>query len=153
VSHQRITREEMLTEMARTVAKRSTCQRLQVGCVIALGGRVLSLGYNGAPSGFPDCDPSLCNVNAPCTRTIHAEANAIAFAAKVGINLSGSIICCTHSPCLDCAKLIINSGIREIYFLEVYRDESPIELLAEAGIRVRFRAPLTEPTGIYGTPT
>lgn len=130
----RIDREEMLMEMAITASRRSTCLRRNVGAVIALDGRPLSLGYVGAPSGQPHCTPEVCNESAPCERTIHAEANAIAFAARKGIALEGSELYTTVSPCVSCAKLIINSGIKKVWYLEEYRDQAGINLLHRSGI-------------------
>lgn len=131
---ERISREEMLMEMAITASKRSTCLRKDVGAVIARDGRVLSVGYNGAPSGQPHCTPQTCNTSAPCERAVHAEANAIAFAAKAGISTDGAELYATVSPCPYCAKLIINSGIRKVWYLEEYRDKSGIHLLTLSGI-------------------
>lgn len=130
----RITREQMLMSIAELVALRSTCNRLQVGAVIANQGRIISTGYAGAPSGLPHCSPEVCNVDFPCTRTVHAEAGAIAYAARLGIRVEGADLYCTHAPCIDCSKLIINSGIRNVYFKTPYRKTEGIELLTQAGI-------------------
>jgi dCMP deaminase len=133
---ERITRDAMLIEIAVTVSKRSTCSRKQVGAVIALDGRVLSLGYAGSPAGTPHCLDVGClqGVDGGCIRTVHAELNAIAFAAKQGIALNRSTLYCTDSPCLVCAKAIINAGIEDVKYLRLYRDLSGLELLTEAGI-------------------
>lgn len=130
----RISRNGMLMQMAKLAAQRGTCRRRSVGAVIARDGRVLSIGYVGAPAGFPHCTPDICGPDKPCERTIHAEANAIAFAAKEGIRLEDSTLYTTASPCLHCAKLIINSGITTVWYDEEYRDVAPIELLEQAGI-------------------
>src|SRR5262252_3398742 len=130
----RISREEMLMEIALVVKQRSTCLRRQVGAVLALDGRVLSTGYNGAPSGVPHCTPYNCNAEKPCLDTIHAEANAIAFAARHGISTRGAFLYCTASPCRECAKLLINAGITQLYYDEEYRDTSPLVLLELAGV-------------------
>lgn len=130
----RISRPDMLMGMAKLAAKRGTCLRRSVGAVIAREGRVLSLGYVGAPSGFAHCTPETCGPGKPCERTIHAEANAIAFAAKEGIRIDGAVMYTTASPCNDCAKLIINSGIGAVWYDEEYRVTEPIALLRQAGI-------------------
>lgn len=130
----RWTRDETLLAMADMTAKRSTCLRLQVGAVIALDGRILSTGYNGAPSKMEHCKPASCGPTKPCNRTIHAEANAIAFAARHGVALSGSIMYCTDSPCLECAKLIINAGIERVIYSRRYRDNAPLDYLLKAGV-------------------
>jgi len=132
----RISRNQMLQEMVRVVAKRSSCLRLQVGALVARDGRVLSSGYNGAPSGLPHCSPETCGPDRPCTATVHAEAGAIAYAARHGIPIEGSSLYCTNSPCLDCAKLIINAGIIHVDYQIPYRVIEGIELLKLAGIRV-----------------
>ena len=133
----RISREEMLMDMALVVRGRSTCLRRQVGAVLALDGRVLSSGYNGVPSGLPHCTPQTCNETTPCLLTIHAEQNAIAFAARHGVRTSDSTLYSTASPCLECAKLIINAGIRAVYYAEEYRDLRPVEILRSVGIIVQ----------------
>jgi dCMP deaminase len=132
----RITRDAMLTEMAVIASKRSTCSRKQVGAIIALDGRVLSLGYAGSPAGTPHCLDEGCILgpDGGCIRTVHAELNAIAFAAKQGIALIGSTMYCTDSPCLGCAKAIINAGITDVRYLREYRDVTPLELLSVAGV-------------------
>lgn len=136
MSNDRITRHEMLAEIASIVAKRSTCPRKSVGAIIAREGRVLSMGYNGAPSGLPHClsDGCIEGPDGGCIRTQHAEANAIAFAARVGIKVEGADLWTTVSPCLSCAKVIINAGIKSVYYLNPYRDTSGIDLLNQAGI-------------------
>lgn len=132
----RITRDEMLMEIARIVARRSTCNRAQVGAVVAQDGRIVSTGYAGAPSGLPHCSPETCNTSAPCTRTVHAEAGAISYAARSGIRLEGATLYCTHCPCIDCAKLIINTGIKRVIYDQAYRKTEGLELLRTVGIIV-----------------
>jgi dCMP deaminase len=134
----RLERKAFYKEMVQLYQRRSTCLRLQVGAIIMREGRVISGGYNGTPSGLPHCDPHICGPEKPCTRTIHAEANAIAFAAKYGISTDDCAMWATDSPCIDCAKLMINSGITSVVFLRPYRDESPIEWLLAAKINVKF---------------
>lgn len=113
-----IKRDQMLMEIAHVVAQRSKCKRAQVGAVISLEGRVLSIGYNGSPSGQPDCCGQL---NEPCTQSVHAEANAIAWAARKGVAIEGATLYVTMSPCHDCAKLISASGIVKVVYDEKYR--------------------------------
>jgi dCMP deaminase len=134
----RISRDEMLMTIAEVVARRSTCCRKNIGAVLARDGRFFAPGYNGAPSGMPHCEPGTCNAANPCTRTIHAEANAIAFAARYGIATEGSTLYVTVSPCNDCAKLIINSGVVRVVFRERYRIDAPIKLLNDAGIETEW---------------
>lgn len=129
----RLSRDELLVNIAQLVAKRSTCQRASVGAILAREGRIFSMGYNGAPAGLPHCDHGSDNL-IPCRRTVHAEANAIAFAAKNGVPTNLCDLYCTHSPCNDCAKLIINAGIARVIYVEPYRDPDPIQLLHDAGV-------------------
>lgn len=129
-------RDQVLMEVAKAYAQRSTCLRRQVGAVIGVDGRVLSSGYVGAPPGLPHCTPEVCSPEVPCTRTIHAEANAIAWAARTGTGTEGAVLYTTVSPCHDCAKLIIASGIRKVVFLSEYRDTEPLDFLEKAWVVV-----------------
>lgn len=128
-----------LMSLALLVSKRSTCSRRQVGALAEKDGRVLVTGYNGAPSGFPHCiDRGGCRLDerGGCLDTVHAEANLIAFAAKHGISLEGATVYTTCAPCLDCAKLLINAGIRKVIYTEEYRDTRGKDLLIQAGVKV-----------------
>lgn len=130
----RISRDEQMGLHSLVTALRSTCGRRMVGAVIALEGRIISTGYAGPPEGFPHCSPQcLCEAQVSgCRRTIHAEQNAIAYAARHGISTKGSTLYCTLSPCESCAKSIISAGITRVVFLEPYRDSSGVNLLNEA---------------------
>jgi dCMP deaminase len=141
----RPTRDEMLMDIAQVVSARSTCDRLRVGAVIARSGRVLATGYNGAPSGMPHCNhicmcppgfPHLmeCTATQPCNNTIHAEANAIVFAARHGVATDNAELFVTHAPCLVCARLIINAGIMGVMYSVEYRDPSGVELLRSQSV-------------------
>jgi dCMP deaminase len=123
--------------IARQAASRSTCDRKFVGAVIVRDRTILSTGYNGSIRGMPHCDEVGHDLeNSHCVATIHAEANAILQAAKNGVNISGSEIYTTASPCWNCFKLIANAGIRRIYFGEFYRDEKSIRIAAQIGIEL-----------------
>lgn len=124
----RISRNEFLIKSAKLMAERSTCNRLQVGCVFSKGGRIIASGYNGAPAGMKHCGPE-CNESTPCDNTAHAEANGIAWAARCGIALENASLFITHSPCPTCAKLIINAGIINVTYIEEYRLPDGINLL------------------------
>ena len=126
----RATRNQMLMGMAWSVADRSTCDRLNVGAVIARDGRVISSGYNGNLVGMDHCrhDPA----TGPCTSAVHAEANAILFAARYGTAVEGAQLFTTHEPCLDCAKLIVNAGITTVIYAMEYRKHDGLELLLKA---------------------
>ena len=125
----RITRDEQMMLHALVTSLRSTCGRKAVGAVIAKEGRIISSGYAGPPSGFPHCTEA-CKVassaNGGCQRTIHAEMNALAYAARHGISTEGATLYCTDSPCLNCAKPLINTGIIRVCYLRPYRDTSGI---------------------------
>ena len=127
------------------VAKRSTCLRRSVGASIVKDKRILSTGYNGAPSGLKHCLEIGClrekmNVASgerhELCRGIHAEQNAIIQAAFHGVSIRGASLYCTNLPCSICAKVIINAGIIKIYYLDGYADSISSEMLDEAGIEV-----------------
>lgn len=127
----RIKRSNMLIQIARIIAERSTCSRAQVGCVIARNSRIISMGYNGAPSGIAHCKHKKDN---PCLEAVHAEMNAIAFAARYGISVEGCVLYTTLSPCKPCAQLIINAGINCVIYANLHRDKSGLVLLEQAGV-------------------
>lgn len=129
----RPSREFCLVATAFTWAERSTCSRLSVGAVVHRDGRILTQGYNGAPSGLPHCDYEHSSEN--CL-AVHAEQNAIAFAAKYGVGLDGAGIVVTHQPCLSCARSIINSGIESVLYVQPYRLMDGVSLLLDAGLLV-----------------
>lgn len=158
---ERISRDDMFSQICTVVAQRSTCLRSQVGALIVKNGRIVSMGYNGPVSGMPACvkpiplmvfmDMATCDkemeplmkevkeracMGPGCTRSLHAETNAIAFAARAGVSVEGCTMYCSLSPCINCAKVIVNSGIKELKYLEDYRDTSGLELLKKAGIKV-----------------
>ena len=142
----RPTWDEYFMEMAELTAKRATCSRRQVGAVIVRDNRAVATGYNGAPRGLAHCEekggclreklgvPSgqrheLC-------RALHAEQNAIISAASMGNAIEGGTIYITHQPCVICAKMIVNAGIKRIVVREGYPDELARESLDEAGLVV-----------------
>lgn len=133
VPNGRPTRAETLLEVAEVIAHRSTCSRLSVGAVVAREGRILTTGYNGAPAGMDHCRHT---ADEPCPITVHAEANAIAFAARYGMSTDGAEMFITHAPCYTCAKLIINAGIVMVYYGEAFRDMSGVNLLHQAKVGV-----------------
>lgn len=129
----------VLLETAVAFSTRSTCSRLHVGSVIARDGRIISTGYNGAPHGMPHCEhpgPLRAHLETPCEQAVHAEANAICFAAKHGLGVEGAAIYCTHAPCLRCSTMLVNSGIQWVYYINEFRDMAGIALLRSAGIVV-----------------
>ena len=120
-------------EMAEIWAQNSYCKRRKVGALLVKDRMIISDGYNGTPSGFENiCEED--GVTKPYV--LHAEANAITKVAKSGNNSDGSTLYVTSSPCLECSKLIIQSGIKRVVYQEEYRLTDGIDLLRRAGIEV-----------------
>lgn len=134
-------------------SEQSTCSRMSVGCVVALDGRTLSSGFNGAPRGMRHCDHRCtcapqgdplrdtsfghtpdCNTGPSGCVAVHAEANAIAWAARNGNALLGSTLYTTMTPCVKCAELIIIAGVARVVWRTVYRDVSGLDLVVASGI-------------------
>lgn len=134
----RITREKLNRTIVESVALRSSCSRRWVGALITMDNRILATGYNGAPPGMPHCIDVGClhGPDGGCIRSVHAEANAIAFAARNGVRLEGAHLWCSLTPCRSCSNLIISSGITRVYALNLYRDLSGPELLFQAKVPV-----------------
>lgn len=133
-------RSDVFLAIAAEFARRSTCPRAAVGAVIVLDGHIVSHGYNGAPPGQPHCyDVGCVDESSPlmggCERSIHAEANAIAYAARKGVICEGASLFCTHEPCRKCAELILAVGITTVLFIEPYR-LGAAGWLAETGVQV-----------------
>jgi dCMP deaminase len=146
VLHQRPSWDKYFLEMSGLVSKRSTCLRRSVGAVIVREKRILATGYNGAPSGLKHCaeigcirqkmkDPSgerheLC-------RALHAEQNALIQACLHGISVKGATLYSTTQPCVICAKMLINAGIKEIVVAGGYPDKLALSFLKQAKIKIR----------------
>ncbi len=122
--------------MARIWAENSYCQRRQVGALVVKDKMIISDGYNGTPTGFENVCEDEAGLSKPYV--LHAEANAITKLARSGNNSEGSTIYITASPCIECAKLIIQAGIRRVVYGEKYRLTDGIELLERAGVEVIF---------------
>ena len=122
--------------MARIWAENSYCKRRQVGALVVKGQRIISDGFNGTPSGFENVCEDDNNVTKPYV--LHAEANAITKLARSHNNSDGATIYITASPCIECAKLIIQSGIKRVVYGENYRLDDGIQLLKRAGIEVEL---------------
>ncbi len=141
----RPTWDQYFMEIAALVAKRSTCLRRAVGAVIVKNKRILATGYNGAPSGIRHCAEVGClretlqvasGERHELCRGIHAEQNAIIQAAYHGVPIQGADLYCTNLPCSICTKMLINAGIKKIYYRSGYADELSRDLLEEAGIEL-----------------
>ncbi len=137
--------EEYFMDITHMVKSRSTCLRRHIGAVIVKDKNILTTGYNGSPSGTRHCLEVGClreQMNVPSgerhelCRALHAEQNAIIQAAKHGINIDGADLYCTNLPCLICSKMIINAGIRRIYYEGDYPDALSRTMLAEAGVEL-----------------
>ena len=138
--------ETYFMDITNLVAKRSTCRRRSVGAILVKDKRILATGYNGAPSGLKHCLEVGClrkqlgvesgKMHELC-RGIHAEQNAIIQAAYHGVSVNGAVIYCTNQPCSICARMIINAGIKKIYYQSGYADPLAKELLGEAGIELK----------------
>ena len=125
--------------ITRQVAERSTCKRAKVGAVIVREKSILATGYNGAPAGMPHCTEVGCLIyqsktpngetEENCFRTIHAEINAIAQAAKNGSSIKDGAIYITHTPCIHCLKVLVNTGIRNIFYEIPYKLHTLEEIL------------------------
>lgn len=134
-------------KIAELTASRSTCFSESKGAVITKNGRIIATGYSGAPSGVKNClyDIGFCNKRQSgyghgeghdfCL-AVHAEANAILSAANIGIETNGATIYCTHFPCINCAKMIINCGIKKVYYKNEYKDDLSRRILKEANVEV-----------------
>ncbi len=139
-------------QIAHLVAKRSTCRRREVGAVLVKHKRILTTGYNGAPSGLPHCIDVGClreQMRIPSgerhelCRGLHAEQNAIIQAGYHGVSISGATVYCTTMPCLICAKMLINAGVERIVFASGYGDNMATEMLDTAGVALEY-LPLPE---------
>jgi dCMP deaminase len=139
----RPTRDQMGIESAQLQSKKGKCNRLKVGCVITREGRIISSGYNGSIIHNQTCEQLGCDLLKRCEHSAHAEENAIAFAAQWSIGLLSTILYITTAPCYKCARLIKQSGIAEVVYLEDYvdiggyPDYAGINLLQTTGVVVR----------------
>ena len=139
--------DKRFMELTVQVGTWSSCFRRKVGAVIVRDKRVMTTGYNGAPAGIASCiERGEClreKLNIPSgTRAelcygVHAEQNAIIQAAKLGVSIDGATLYCTHQPCVICAKIIINSGIRRVVYKEGYPDDFSVKLFNEANVRLQ----------------
>jgi len=140
--------DEYFLKIASVVAERSTCRRHHVGAVAVKDKHILATGYNGAPSGFPDCLELGClrdelgipsGTRQEVCRGIHAEQNVIIQATLHGVSLEGSTIYATHTPCNQCAKMLVNAKIKRYVSFGRYDDDSFKDLFREAGIEVDIK--------------
>lgn len=142
---ERISWDQYYMAQSHLLALRSTCTRLTVGATIVRDKRIIAGGYNGSIAGGDHCIDSGCYViDNHCVRTIHAEMNALLQCAKFGVPTAEAEMYVTHFPCLQCTKMIIQAGIRTVYYAEDYKNHPyAIELFAQAGVNVE-KVELTE---------
>lgn len=140
--------DEYFLKIACVVAERATCQRHHVGAVAVRDKHILSTGYNGAAAGVRDCLELGClrevmqipsGTRHEICRGIHAEQNAIIQASLHGVSLEGSTLYCTHSPCILCAKMIVNARIKRFVTFGKYADDAFEDLFAEAGVKFEIK--------------
>lgn len=145
--HRRPTWDEYFIEVMHAIAKRGSCDRGRMGAVIVVDKQLVATGYVSAPAGCKTCDEvgHLMQIeyderggqHQHCVRTTHGEANAIAQAARKGVSVDGGTVYTTMTPCLDCAKLLINAGIRRVVAERRYHaDHDSVAMLAEAGVEL-----------------
>jgi len=145
---ERLNLDDYMLKIASVVAERSTCLRHHIGAIAARDKHILTTGYNGAPAGLKDCLELGClrdELGIPSgerheiCRAIHAEQNVIIQAALHGVSLEGCTIYCTHTPCVLCAKMLVNACISRFVSFGSYNDDTFKELFQEAGIEVEIR--------------
>lgn len=138
--------DEYFLEIADLISKRSTCLRRKVGALIVRDKRILATGYNGAPRNLPHCSEIGClreKMKIPSgerhelCRGLHGEQNSLLQASLHGVSVKDGVLYCTNQPCIICAKMLINAGIKEIVIAAGYPDRMSMELFDEAGIVIR----------------
>lgn len=141
--------EDIYMDLAINLAKRSHCVKMKVGSVIAKDTRIVSLGYNGPPAGTHNCDEEWPQEGCPrsnkggCSLALHAEENAILYAAKNKVDLEGACLYVTLSPCLPCARMIFTTGIKKVFYLDSYAEykgmasDEGVDFLTKFGVEVK----------------
>jgi len=144
----RLSFDEYCLKIASVVAERSTCRRHHMGAIAVRDKHILATGFNGAPSGLKDCLELGClrdeqgipsGERQEICRGIHAEQNVIIQASLHGVSLEGSTIYCTHTPCVLCAKMLVNAKIKRFVSFGRYSDNSFVDLFRDAGIEVDIK--------------
>ncbi|MCC6837204.1 MAG: dCMP deaminase family protein [Bacteroidia bacterium] len=146
--------DDIYMDLAENLAKRSHCVKAQVGAVLTKDTRIVSLGYNGPPAGTHNCDEVWPGEGCPrdskgsCSLALHAEQNAILYAAKNNVSIEGSTLYVTLSPCISCARVIYTTGIKKVYYLNSYADfkglasDEGVDFLKKFGVEViRYKKP------------
>jgi dCMP deaminase len=145
--------DDIYMELAENLAQRSHCVKMKVGAVLAKDTRIISLGYNGPPAGTHNCDLEWPGEGCPrdskgsCSLALHAEENAILYAAKNKVTLEGATLYVTLSPCLPCARIIFTTGIKKVFFLNSYAEykkipsDEGVDFLRKFGVEVHKYKP------------
>ncbi len=133
--------DQYFLRMARLAATRATCPRRRVGAILVRDYRVLATGYNGSIAGAPHCDDAGCLIvirdgRESCERTVHAELNAILQCASNGVASVGSTMYCTDFPCVNCAKAMVQAGVRRVVYLADYPDQNSFEILQSGRVEL-----------------
>lgn len=140
--------EDIYMGLAENLAKRSHCVKAQVGAVLTKDTRIISLGYNGPPAGTHNCDEEWPGEGCPrdskgsCSLALHAEQNAILYAAKNNVSIEGSTLYVTLSPCISCARVIFTTGIKKVYYVKSYAEfkglpsDEGVDFLRKFGVEV-----------------
>jgi dCMP deaminase len=130
-------------QTAQTFAELSHARRLKVGAIVVKEDRIISIGYNGMPAGWDNnCEHEVNNELKTKSEVLHAETNAIAKLAKSNDSGNGATMFITHSPCIECAKLIYQSGINHVMYMQNYRDDAGVQFLVKSGVVVEQLLPL-----------
>ncbi len=124
----RLSWHEYFSEIVKVTAKRSPCERLKVGCLLVNDNRIISQGYNGF---LPGCPHKSIVIDNHEQATVHAEQNTIADCAKRGVSCMGSIAYITHYPCINCCKILLGSGIKQIYYITDYKNDPIVKELCD----------------------
>lgn len=147
--------DDIYMELAQNLALKSHCVKMKVGAVLTRETRIISLGYNGPPAGTHNCDEKWPDTGCPrdskggCSLALHAEQNAILYAAKNNVSLEGGTLYITLSPCLACAKVIFSTGIKKVLFLEKYSvykgisNDEGVDFLQQFNVEVKQYQPQT----------
>lgn len=140
--------DDIFMELAENLARRSHCIKAQVGAVLTKDTRIISIGYNGPPAGTHNCDIEYPEIGCPrdskgsCSLALHAEQNAILYAAKIGASMDGGTLYVTLSPCIACARIIFSMGIKRVVFKSSYAaykgipSDEGVEFLRTFGVKV-----------------
>lgn len=145
--------DDIYMNLAQSLALRSHCVKAQVGAVLTKDSRVVSLGYNGPPAGTHNCDEQWPTEGCPrdskgsCSLALHAEQNAILYAAKNNVEISGSTLYVTLSPCISCARVIFTTGIKRVIYLKSYADYKGLKSDEGVDFLVKFGIDVSKYTG------